>query len=98
MMQDRDRAPSAAELEEQRMLATSTIEELADYYDRTDTGDLPWDAATDVTIKRWEQVSVGLPQEDLAELKRRASESGTDYATLLRSIVRDHLQRPAGTP
>lgn len=98
MMRDTDRGPSAAELEEQQMLATSTIEEVAAYYDNTDTGDLPWDEATDVTIERWEQVSVGLPQEDIAELKRRASESGTAYATLLRSILRDHLRRPASTP
>ena len=76
------------------------IEELAEYFDRTDTGNLPMEEATEVVIVRpeLEQISIRLPREDIAELKRRAHKAGIGYTTLLRMILRDYLRRPAGLP
>jgi predicted DNA binding CopG/RHH family protein len=72
------------------------IEELADYFDRTDAGDLPWEEAADAAIVRpeLEQISLRLPRQDVAELKRRAARSGVGYTTLIRMIVRQHLRNP----
>lgn len=52
-----------AELEEQRMVEEGSIEDLADFYDKTDTGDLLREAE-DVSIERpeLEQISIRLPQ------------------------------------
>lgn len=85
---------------EQRIPDQRRIEELAAYFDETDTGDLPLEEATDVVIARpeLEQISLRLPREDVAELKRRAAEAGVGYTTLLRMIVREHLRRPATGP
>lgn len=87
-MPDRDLA--------RRIPDQSRIEELAAYFDETDTGDLPLEEATDVLIARseLEQISLRLPREDIAELERRAAEAGVGYTTLLRMIVRAHLRRP----
>ena len=82
---------------EQRIPDQSMIEELAAYFDRTDTSDpATWEEATDVVIARPEldQISLRLPRADVAELKRRAAEAGVGYTTLLRMIVREHLHRP----
>ena len=72
------------------------MEDLAEYFDRTDAGDLPWEEATDLAIARpeLEQISVRLPRQDLAELKRHASRAGVGYTTLIRMILRQHLQNP----
>jgi hypothetical protein len=72
------------------------IEELADYYDRTDTGDLLWEEAEDVIIERpeLEQISVRLPKEDLERIKRRAAKAGVGYTTLIRMILRAHIDDP----
>jgi predicted DNA binding CopG/RHH family protein len=69
---------------------------LAEHFDRTDAGDLPWEEATDVAIARseLEQISLRLPREDLAELKRRAANVGVGYTTLIRMILRQHLRNP----
>jgi hypothetical protein len=79
-----------AELSEER------VQELADYFDRTDTSELPWDEATDIAIERpeLEQISLGLPKDDLASLKRRASRLGVSHATLVCTIVREYLNSP----
>jgi predicted DNA binding CopG/RHH family protein len=87
---------SRARLEEQKALEESELKELADYYDRTDTGAFPWEEAEDAIIERpeLEQISIRLPKEDIAELKRRASKAGIGYTTLLRMILREHLRSP----
>ncbi len=76
--------------------APGDLEELAEQFDRTDAGDMPWDEATDLTIERpeLEQISLRLPKEDLAELKRRAARAGVGYTTLVRMILRQHLRNP----
>lgn len=86
---------------EQLIPSQRRIEELAEYFDRTDTGDADgWEEATEVVIVRPEldQISIRLPREDIAELKRRAHKAGIGYTTLLRMILRDYLRRPAGAP
>jgi predicted DNA binding CopG/RHH family protein len=74
------------------------LQELAEYFDRTDAGDLPWEEATDVVIERreLEQISLRLPKDDLAALKRRAARAGVGYTTLIRLIVRQYLNRGRG--
>ena len=73
------------------------LQELADYFDRTDSGELPWDEAPDAVIERpeLEQISLRLPKDDLAALKRQSAHAGVGYTTLIRMIVRQHLRRPA---
>ena len=72
------------------------LQELAEHFDATDAGELPWDEATEVEIARpeLEQISIRLPREDLVELKRRAQRTGVGYTTLIRMILRQHLQNP----
>lgn len=43
------------------------MDELADYLDRTDAADLPWEPADDVQVERPEpeQILVRLPKTDL---------------------------------
>lgn len=69
------------------------LQQLAEYFDRTDAGSLPLDEATDVIIERTEleQISLRLPKDDLAALKRRAARAGVGYTTLIRMIVRQHV-------
>ncbi len=75
-------------------ISEERIEELADYYDNTDLGDVPSEEATDVEIERWEleQVSLKLPARDVKELRRRAAKMGIGYTTLIRMILRKHLR------
>ncbi len=75
-------------------ISEARIEELADYYDNTDLGDVPSEEATDVEIERWEleQVSLKLPARDVKELRRRAAKMGIGYTTLIRMILRKHLR------
>ncbi|MBA3952272.1 MAG: ribbon-helix-helix protein, CopG family [Rubrobacter sp.] len=81
--------------EEQRVLERGDVQEMADFYDRTDTGDLPWEEAEDVVVgSELEQISIRLPKEDLDALRRRAAKSGVGYTTLIRMIVRAHLDNP----
>jgi len=72
------------------------LDELAKYFDRTDAAELPWEEATDMAIVRpeLEQISVRLPREDLAELKRRARRAGVGHTTLIRMILRQYLRSP----
>lgn len=82
---------------EEKVLEQSRIEELAEYFDRTDTSDPEtWEEADDAIIERpeLEQISLRLPKEDLAEIKRRANRAGVGYTTLIRMILREHLQSP----
>lgn len=41
-----------------------------------------------------EQISIRLPKEDLAALKRRAAPAGVGYTTLIRMILRRYLRDP----
>ena len=74
----------------------SELQGLADHFDATDAGELPWEEATEVEIARpeLEQISIRLPREDLAELKRRAQRLGVGYTTLIRMILRQHIRNP----
>ena len=76
---------------------TAHLEELAEYFDRTDSGDMPWEEATEVVIERpeLEQISLRLPKDDLAALKKRSARAGVGYTTLIRMIVRQYLREPA---
>ncbi len=75
-------------------ISEARIEELADYYDNTDLGDVPSEEATDVEIEGWEleQVSLKLPARDVKELRGRAAKMGIGYTTLIRMILRKHLR------
>lgn len=72
------------------------IDQLAEHFDATDASDLPWVEAEEVEILKsdLEGVSLGLPREDIAELKRRATLAGVQYTTLIRMILRQHLRNP----
>ncbi len=77
-------------------IASTELDELAEYSDRTDAGELPWDEAADLVIERQdlEQISLRLPKRDLTELKRRAARAGVGYTTLIRMILHQHLRNP----
>jgi predicted DNA binding CopG/RHH family protein len=82
---------------EERMLELSRIEELARYFDRSDVSDPDtWEEVDDAIVERpeLEQISLRLPKDDLAEIKRRANRTGVGYTTLIRMILREHLQNP----
>ena len=67
---------------------------MAERFDSTDAGDLPWEEETDVEIKRpeLEQISVRLAKEDVTELKAQAARAGIGYTTLVRMVLRHHLR------
>jgi predicted DNA binding CopG/RHH family protein len=71
------------------------LDALAEHFDATDVGNLPWEEETDVTIERpeLEQISIRLPKEDLAQLKAQAARAGIGYTTLVRMVLRRHLRR-----
>jgi predicted DNA binding CopG/RHH family protein len=77
-------------------LPEGRIQQLADYFDKTDAGELPWEEAADAAIERreLEQISLRLPKDDLAALTRHAARVGVGYTTLIRMIVRQYLRRP----
>jgi predicted DNA binding CopG/RHH family protein len=85
---------------ERGMPTQERIEELADFYDRTDTADLaePGEDITDeVKIEgpeEMEQVSIRLPKEDLEQIRRRARSAGVGHTTMIRMIVHAHLENP----
>jgi predicted DNA binding CopG/RHH family protein len=41
-----------------------------------------------------EQISLRLPKEDLAALKRRTARAGVGYTMLIRMVVRQYLHSP----
>lgn len=90
---EKDREALAAE--ELRVVERGGIEEMADFYDRADTGDLPWDETDDTVIERLEleQISIRLPREDLVAIRQRAARAGVGYTTLIRMILREHLHK-----
>ncbi|CAN5214206.1 hypothetical protein BH24ACT19_BH24ACT19_20120 [soil metagenome] len=88
--------PEALAAKELRVVERGNIEEMSDFYDHTDTGDLPWEEAGGATIEppELEQISIRLPKEDLEMIRRRAARSGVGYTTLIRMILREHLHNP----
>lgn len=78
-------------------LSRMSVEELADYFDSHSTAEMPLEPAEEVEVERpeLEQVSLRLPAQDLAELRRQAAEKGIGYTTLIRMILREHLREPA---
>ena len=76
--------------------ASPDLDKLADYFDRTDAGELPWDEESEVVIERpeLEQISLRLPKEDLLNFKRRAARLGVGYTTLVRMILHQYLRSP----
>ena len=89
-----NKSKTRAEMEE--ILARGDVQEMAEFFDRTDTSELDLDEVDDVVIERpgLEQISIRLPKEDLDALRRRAAKSGVGYTTLIRMIVRAHLDNP----
>lgn len=89
-----NKSKTRAEMEE--ILARGDVQEMAKFFDRTDTSELDLDEVDDVVIERpeLEQISIRLPKEDLDALRRRAAKSGVGYTTLIRMIVRAHLDNP----
>ena len=82
---------------EEKVLEQSRIEEVARYFDQTDVSDPDaWEEAEDAVVERpeLEQISLRLPREDIAEIKRRANRTGVGYTTLIRMILREHLRNP----
>lgn len=82
-----------------RQVSQKHIEELADYYDHTDTAEL--EDGEDVTDQvqfegpdDMEQISIRLPREDLEQIRRRAKVAGVGYTTMIRMIVHAHLENP----
>jgi predicted DNA binding CopG/RHH family protein len=73
------------------------LDDLANYFDRTDAGELEWVEAEDLVIERpeLEQISLRLPKEDLIALKRRAAQLGVGYTTLIRMMLRRSLRDAA---
>ena len=76
------------------------IEELAEYFDRTAVGDpAQFEEVKNVIIERrpeLEQISVRVPPEDLTALRQQAKHAGIGYTTLIRMIIRDHLNPSHG--
>ena len=79
----------------EEVLARGDVQEMAEFFDRADTGELDLKPADDLVVgPELEQISIRLPKEDLEALRRRAARSGVGYTTLIRMIVRAHLQNP----
>ncbi len=64
------------------------IEQLAEYFDHTDTTELEWENA-DVTFERPEMahISVRIPKEDLLKIKKNARDLGLGYTAYVRMIL-----------
>lgn len=96
MSEARKTAKSKVRAEMDETLARGDVREMAEFFDRTDTTELDLDGVDEVVIERpeLEQISIRLPKEDLEALRRRAARSGVGYTTLIRMIVRAHLDNP----
>ena len=95
MSEAKNTTKSRAQAEMEEVLARGDVQEMAEFFDRTDTGELDLEPADDVVVgSDLEQISIRLPKEDLDALRRRAAKSGVGYTTLIRMIVRAHLDNP----
>ena len=85
-------ATSKQELAEQ--ISRMSVEEIAKFFDMTDTSQVASEEATEVEVERpeLEQISLRLPREDLEILRQRAARMGIGYTTLLRIVVREYLR------
>ncbi len=86
--------------DQQEVPDQARIEELAEHFDRTGVGDPEaFEEVEDVVIERrpeLAQISVRIPPEDLAALRQQADHAGIGYTTLIRMIIRDHLNSAHG--
>ncbi|PLS84269.1 MAG: hypothetical protein CYG60_18855 [Actinobacteria bacterium] len=80
------------------MPSQGRIEDLAERFDRAAGDPEAWEEvpAEEARIERpeLEQISIRLPKEDLDSIRRRAARSGVGYTTLIRMILRQHLNDP----
>ena len=78
----------------------SRMEELAEHFNQTDVSDpAEFEEVDDVVMERkpeLTQISVRIPPEDLAALRQQADQAGIGYTTLIRMIVREHLNSVQG--
>jgi uncharacterized protein (DUF4415 family) len=67
---------------------------------KIDAGQLPWEEASETMIERsdLEQVSIRLPKNDVAALRRSAANLGVGYTTLIRMILRRYLKDQPSRP
>lgn len=76
------------------------VEELAEHFDRIDVGDPEeFEEVEGVVIERRPELaplSVRIPPEDLAALRQQAERADIGYTTLIRRIIRDHLNSSQG--
>jgi len=73
---------------------TDDLQVLADFFDRTELTEL--DGLEEMEQKPTRHlvtVTVRLPQEDVEELKRRATRLGLGYTSLIRTAVRRYVQK-----
>lgn len=71
------------------MPAVDDVGALADFFDRTDTEELEWeDASLEFRRPELVHVSVRIPKEDLAAIKKAARKAGVGYTTYIRMILR----------
>lgn len=93
---EKGRSEEEAARQMREVLARGDVREIAEFFDRTDTTELPLREADDVVVQRpeLEQISLRLPKEDLAAIRKRAARSGVGYTTLIRMILREHLHDP----
>lgn len=70
------------------------VEKTAKFFDRTDTQDLEWEDA-DVEFERPEMVhvSIRIPKEDLAAIKRAARKLDVGYTTYIRMVLRKAISK-----
>lgn len=94
------KANAKATKDQQEAPDQARIEELAEHFDQTDVGDpAELEEVEDVIIERrpeLAQISVRIPPEDLAALRQQAERAGIGYTTLIRMIIRDHLNSSHG--
>lgn len=96
---EKSRDEQEKQAEEKRVIESGDIDKIAEFYDKTDTGDLDWseDEPENRAVAfrvELEQISVRLPKEDIEALKRRARKSGVGYTTILRMIIHEHVNSP----
>ena len=100
MSNTRANAESDATKKQGETPSQAHIEELAEHFDRTEVGDpSEFEEVEGVVIERspeLAQISVRIPPEDLAALRQQADNAGIGYTTLIRMIIRDHLNSSQG--
>ena len=69
-----------------------TIEEMADFFDKTDSTKLAWED-TDLKLERPKmvQISIRIPEEDLNAIRKKARKIGLGHTSLIRMMLRRSL-------